>query len=174
VSLHLRSATIEDLPGLLARVPGWARAFATPDYLPADVETSLRDAFGPDARRVGEGTWYVVLATTGEPVACGGWSRVEDAQGSERPLDPASEPARILSTFIAPDHARAGLGGVLLARCESEAAQAGFQACGLLATPPAIALYESYGYAPGSPDLRRLPGGIEVRLVPMRKALVTS
>lgn len=174
MSLHLRPATIEDLPGLLARLPGWARAFATPDYLPADVETALRAAFGPDARRVGEGSWYVVLSTTGEAVACGGWSRLQDAPGSDLARDPASEPARILYAFIAPDHARAGLGGVLLARCESEAAQAGFRACEVLTTPPAVALYESYGYTAREPVLRRLPGGVEVRLVPMHKLMATS
>lgn len=171
MSLHLRPATIEDLPGLRANLPGWARAFATPDYLPADVEAALREAFGPDARRLGEGTWYVVLATTGEAVACGGWSRLKDPPDRELSRDPASEPARILAAFVAPDHARAGHGGVLLARCESEAAQAGFRACELLATPPAVALYQAYGYEAGSPELRRLPGGIEVRVVPMRKAL---
>ena len=173
MSLHLRLATPEDVPGLLTRLPEWTRAFATPDYLPAHVEIALREAFGPTLHRIGLGTWYVVLATTGETIACGGWSRHRDPPQADAPRDPEREPARILCAFIAPDHARAGLGAVLLARCESEAQQAGFSQGELLSTPAAVPLYESYGYIAGEATRRRLPGGIELRLVPMQKTLST-
>ena len=176
MSLHLRLATPGNRPVVTALIARSARALSAPDYTPAQVEGALRGAFGVDSQLIVDGTYYVVLSTLGEIIACGGWSRRgtlfgSDARASrdDAPLDPRTEPARIRALFVAPEHARTGLGAVLLARCESEARRAGFSRVELMATLPGERLYAAYGYAAGEPVVHDLGGGVDITFVPMRK-----
>jgi GNAT superfamily N-acetyltransferase len=85
-----------------------------------------------DVALIEDGT-YFVHAANGELVACGGWSRRAklyadggELPGDDRPLDPASEPARVRAMFVRSDWIRRGLGRALLESCERAARAEGF------------------------------------------------
>ena len=71
--------------------------------------------------------------------------------------------------FVHPDWARRGLGRATLELCESEARRNGFSSAELMATLPGVRLYRSCGYASRTAIEHALPGGMAIRLVPMRK-----
>ncbi|UUZ49116.1 GNAT family N-acetyltransferase [Massilia sp. B-10] len=78
-----------------------------------------------------DGTYFAIEAQD-RIVACGGWSKLatdfggdQAKSGNDRPLDPATEPARIRAFFVDPDMARQGLGAMLLEHCTRAAARAG-------------------------------------------------
>ncbi len=89
-----------------------------------------------------------------------------------RRATPDDLPAISRAFFVHPDRARRGFGRALLERCESEARAAGFPAAELMATLPGVRLYEACGYAASPAIEHPLPGGLSIRFVPMRKALV--
>jgi GNAT superfamily N-acetyltransferase len=122
-----------------------------------------------------------VVTATGEIVGCGGWSRRKTLFGSdaradrdEGLLDPHKDAAKIRAFFIHPDHARRGLGRLILERCEREASQAGFVELELMATLPGRRLYEKCGYLPAAPIEHPLGDGNVIRFVPMRKQVARA
>ena len=107
-----------------------------------------------DPLLLGDGT-YFVLESDGEMVACGGWSRRDrmhtgsgDSDDDARPLDPATEPARVRAMFVRSDWTRRGLGRRILEECEAAARREGFSRVVLNATLAGLPLYEAYGFVP--------------------------
>jgi GNAT superfamily N-acetyltransferase len=171
-------ATLEDEPSLRQLIARSIRELGAADYSRAQIEAALRGAFGVDTNLIRDGTYFVVLAGSGEIVACGGWSRRRTLFGgdarAERDdswLDPRAEAAKIRAFFVDPAHVRRGLGRRILERSEAEAGRAGFSVFELMATLPGVRLYEKCGYAPGEPVSYALPDGLSIRFVPMSKRL---
>ena len=107
----------------------------------------------PDTVLIDDGTYFVHEAG-GELVACGGWSRRDklytgsgDADGDARPLDPATEPARVRAMFVRADWTRRGLGRRILEECERAAGREGFRKLALVSTMPGLPLYHFMGKA---------------------------
>jgi len=174
---RLRVARPADAAAIAALIARSIRALGTRDYTPAEIEAALLGTFGLDTALVRDASYFVV-ATPAGLAACGGWSRRRTLFGGDaRPdrdeslLDPAVDPARIRAFFVDPAHVRQGLGRLLIERCESEARAAGFSAIELMATLPGVRLYEACGYAADAAVDHPLPGGLHLRLVPMRKRL---
>jgi GNAT superfamily N-acetyltransferase len=172
----LQVATLDDVPAIAALIERSARSLGLADYTPAQMEGALAGAFGVDSNLIRDGSYYVVATEAGELVACGGWSRRRTLFGgdtrAERDdawLDPALDPAKIRAFFVDPGHARRGLGRLLLERSETDARNAGFTHFELMATLGGLRLYQQFGYVAGEPTLYPLPGGIDIRFVPMRK-----
>jgi GNAT superfamily N-acetyltransferase len=177
---RLRKATAEDHPKLTALIARSARKLSTGDYRPEQVEGALRGAFGVDTQLIADGTYFVVEAE-GALVACGGWSFRRTLFGSDSgpgrdaaELDPAVEPARIRAFFVDPEHARRGLGTLLLNHCEAAAAARGFTRCEMMATLPGQKLYEVRGYRPMGYVKHELAPGLHIEFVPMRKDLAAD
>lgn len=146
-------------------------------YTDAQAAAITRDIFGVDSALVADSTYYAV-EEGGEIVACGGWSaRATDfggdqaKSGTDRPLDPATEPARIRAFFVDPVMARRGLGSMLLEHCTCAARQAGFTALELVSTMPGVPLYVRHGFAPLENMTLPLSGGVTVALTRMRKEI---
>ncbi len=174
--LLLRQATSADLRSLEALIADSARTLSGAYYSPAQIEGALSGAFGVDTMLIRDGTYFVVTDPHGAAVACGGWSRRRTLFGSdaraerdESWLDPRTEAAKIRAFFVNPAHARQGLGRAILERSEAEARQAGFSFLTLMATLPGVPFYERLGYVAGPPINFPLPGGLEIRFVPMSK-----
>jgi GNAT superfamily N-acetyltransferase len=172
----LRTATLDDVPALRTLIARSIRALGAADYSSAQIEAALESAFGVDTTLIHDGTYFVAATPAGTLVACGGWSRRRTLFGSdaradrdESWLDPATEPAKIRAYFVDPAHARAGLGRAILERSEREAAAAGFSELALMATLPGVPFYERCGYRAETAIVHTLPGGIEIRFVPMSK-----
>ena len=176
MSYHLQLATLEDEPALRDLIARSIRDLGSNDYTPAQIEAALQGAFGVDTALIRDQTYFAIVTDAGEIVGCGGWSRRRTLFGSDTRevrddswLDPATEAARIRAFFIDSRHARRGLGRMLLDRCESEAARAGFNEFALMATLPGKRLYEVCGYAGSERIEHPLPGGLSITFVPMTK-----
>jgi GNAT superfamily N-acetyltransferase len=176
-SLRLRLARAADVPVLDALIAASVRALSRGYYSPRQIESALRFVFGVDTQLLADGTYYLIEAS-GEPVACGGWSRRATLYGGDQHktdtddplLDPATAPARIRAFFVHPAWARRGLGRRLLHACSEAAARDGFSALELMATLPGEPLYAALGFAAVEPIEVVLPDGVPLPLVRMRRA----
>lgn len=172
-----RLAGLDDLEALRT-VMGRSIEALQHDFLaPEQVAASLH-VMGLDTQLVRDGTYFVV-ERDGRIAGCGGWSWRSTLYGGDdsmvsrepRPLDPATEPARIRAMYTDPDFARQGVGRLVIDLCEAAAARAGFRAATMMATMAGVPLYKACGYAEVEPVVRLNVAGIEVPLVRMEKQL---
>jgi GNAT superfamily N-acetyltransferase len=173
----IRVAALSDVPMLKQLIASSARGLACADYTPDQVEAALGTAWGVDTQLIRDGTYFVV-EVGGQPVACGGWSRRGTTFGGDHfrdrdpgLLDPTRDAARIRAFFVAPEWSRRGVGRRLLEHCEAAARDAGFLALELVATLPGHRLYRGCGYEGDEIVRHRLPGGVGIDFIPMRKRL---
>jgi GNAT superfamily N-acetyltransferase len=181
MSYRLRNAALADLDVLRALISRSARGLSAGDYKPEQVEAALRGTFGVDTQLIRDGTYFLVEASDGGPVACGGWSYRRTLIGGDKlpgrdcgELDPRVDAARIRALFVDPLHARKGLGTMLLQRCECEARSRGFARLELMSTLPGVRLYAARGYVRSS-DVRyeEVGPGVSIEFVPMTKSILT-
>lgn len=170
-----RLATSADLDALSALMRAAIDELQKPFLDDAQIAAS-RLLMGLDTQLVADGTYFMVTRA-GELAGCGGWSRRATLYGGDQTpgrspalLDPAIDPARVRAMYTHPDHARRGVGRLILQLCENAARAEGFRAVELVATLAGEPLYRACGYAPVEPfeDTR---GGAPVPLLRMRKAL---
>jgi len=146
-------------------------------YSPSQIDSAVRHVFGVDSQLVADGTYFV--ATEGDSiVGCGGWSRRRTLYGGDqRPigaadaLDPARDAARIRAFFVAPEHARRGIGRLMYERCEAAARSAGFQRLELMSTLPGVPLYEALGFRQIERVTDVLPDGTAIEFVRMERPI---
>ncbi|MBA4089763.1 MAG: GNAT family N-acetyltransferase [Sphingobium sp.] len=146
-----RLATIADEAALSAlmtlAIERLQSAYLTPDQVAAS------HAFmGLDSRLIADGT-YFVIEDAGVIAGCGGWSRRATSYGGnhsagrdDRLLDPATEAARVRAMYTHPDHARKGVGTLILSLCEAAARAEGFGSLELSGTMAGVPLYRSFGF----------------------------
>ena len=169
----VRVATDSDIPSLQRLIEASARILSAGYYTPAQIESAIRYVFGIDSTLVADGTYFVV--NDGDAiVACGGWSRRRTLYGGDqRPvgpadlLDPATDAARIRAFFVAPDHARRGIGRMLVAACMRAAVTAGFRRLELMATLPGVVFYRACGFRETDRITDILPDGTAIEFVRM-------
>ena len=73
------------------------------------------------------------------------------------PLLPEADAARIRAFFVAPEHARRGIGRLILATCAQAAQDGGFSRLELMATLPGVPFYQAMGFEPVGPVTNVLP-----------------
>ncbi len=176
-AMNLRNAITSDVPALHDLIARSARGLSTTDYRPAQVEGALRGAFGVDSQLLADQTYFVV-EENGALIGCGGWSYRATLFGGDAhternaaQLDPKTQPAKIRAFFVDPNHARRGIGSLLLEHCERAALAYGFTQAELMATLPGAKLYSQRGYV-GMPMVYFDVGqGERLQLIPMRKSL---
>jgi GNAT superfamily N-acetyltransferase len=174
---QLRAATRADADALKVLIARSARELSKQDYRPEQVEGALRGAFGVDTQLIDDGSYFVV-EFEGRAVGCGGWSRRRTLFGGDAhrerdaaELDPRVDAAKIRAFFVDPDHARRGIGRMLLERCESEARARGFRRLELMGTLPGVRLYEALGYQRGTMVHYPVTEGVNIEFIPMSKEL---
>ena len=84
-------------------------------------------------------------------------------------LNPLTESAKIRAFFVHPDWARKGIGKAILERCENEAMSAGFRSLELMSTIPGVRFYSACGYKGIKEIEYKLPSGISITFLPMKK-----
>jgi GNAT superfamily N-acetyltransferase len=175
--VRLDYAADSDIPMLQALIEQSARALSIGYYTPAQIDAAIRYVFGVDSTLVADGTYFVARNDAGI-VACGGWSRRRTLYGGDqRPigdadlLDPASDAARIRAFFVAPSHARRGIGRRLVAACALAAETAGFRRLELMATLPGVPLYRSCGFRETDRITDILPDGTAIEFVRMERSV---
>ena len=176
----LRHALESDVLVLRALIERSARALSRDFYSPLQIEAAVRYVFGVDSALIADGTYFVAIDDAAI-VGCGGWSRRGTLYGGDqRPmgaadwLDPARDAARIRAFFVAPEHARRGIGRLLYAACEAAARAAGFHRLELMATLPGVPLYSSLGFREVERVTDVLPDGTGVEFVRMERDVRTS
>ena len=171
-----RLAAPDDMPVLTALM-NRAIQDLLPEFLsPAEVQASFA-VMGLDTQLIEDGTYFVVQ--DGAQIAgCGGWSRRATLFGGNhtkgrdaRLLDPKTEPARVRAMYTSPDFKRRGIGRMVLSLCEDAARREGFRAVELGATMGGKPLYEACGYKPIELMMVPTPGGVEVPILRMGKAI---
>lgn len=153
MSFQIRQAEPANVGEISRLIAASVRGLSISNYTPKQVELSIRSVFGVDTELINDGT-YFVAEEKGKIVGCGGWSRRKTLYGAsafahsreEGFLDPAIDAAKIRAFFVHPDHARRGIGSVILERCEYEARAAGFKRAEMMATLPGVPLYAARGY----------------------------
>jgi GNAT superfamily N-acetyltransferase len=177
VSCRIRKAQRSDQPLLERLIAESARALGVRDYRPEQIEAALRGSFGVDTQLIDDGT-YFVAEIGGTIVGCGGWSRRRTLFGGDQhpkrdagELNPQVDAAKIRAFFIAPGHARQGIGRALLLHCEAAASAQGFRRFELMGTLTGVPFYQAHGYQGG--ELVRYPAtdGVLIEFIPMRKEL---
>jgi GNAT superfamily N-acetyltransferase len=153
----LRLATEEDIPALHALIEASVRGLQAEDYTPAQIEGALGTVLGLDTQLIRDKT-YFIAETSDESgrallAGCGGWSKRKTLFGADRGpgrepdlLDPETDAAKVRAIFVHPDFARRGLGSLILARVEAEAAAAGFKRYEMGSTLTGVPLYRLKGY----------------------------
>ena len=176
--LTLRKATAGDIPALNELIARSARGLSIEEYRPEQIEGALRGAFGLDTQLLADETYFLV-EDHGRIVGCGGWSfRSTLFGGDARPgrdasiLDPKAQAAKIRAFFVDPDHARRGIGSLLLDHCERQARSHGYTRIELMATLPGVKLYAARGYAGGEMVRFDVGGGEKIEFIPMQKPLL--
>lgn len=174
----LRLAADADAPAIRVLIPRSARALSAGHYTPEQAEAAIQHIFGLDTALVRDGTYFVVESPARELAGCGGWSRRRTLFGGDQRkeaddalLDPSVDAARIRAFFVAPEHARRGVGALLMAACLDDARAAGFRRLELMATLPGVALYEASGFKAVERVVERLPGPIDIPFVRMERPL---
>ena len=126
---------------------------------------------------IADGTYFVV--EDGDAIAgCGGWSRRATLFGGDHSagrdaalLDPAKDAARVRAMYTHPDHARKGVGRMILDACEDAARREGFTRAEMAATMGGVPLYRACGYHDIEPFEAETSSGYRVPLIRMGKAL---
>ena len=161
----LRLATKDDIPALDALIEASVRGLQAGDYAQAQIEGALGTVLGLDTQLIRDETYFVAeIVDTRDPLVqsaedrislagCGGWSKRKTMFGADRGpgrepelLDPAIDAAKVRAIFVHPDYARRGLGSLILARVEAEAAAAGFKRYEMGSTLTGVPLYRLKGY----------------------------
>lgn len=185
----LRLATTDDVLALRRLIPASARALSVGYYTREQTEAAIRHVFGVDSQLITDGTYFVV--EDGETiVACGGWSRRRALYGGDQrkvdgttagvgmpdgfggdALDPKVDPARIRAFFVAPSHARQGIGTQLLEACSTAARAAGFIRLELMSTRPGVPFYARLGFRAAETVTDTLPDGTVIEFVRMEREI---
>jgi N-acetylglutamate synthase-like GNAT family acetyltransferase len=182
--IHIRKATIADIPGLREVIEASVRGLQTRDYTPAQIEGALKSVYGVDSQLIADETYFVaeIELQEGERaiVACGGWSKRKTLYGGDQfaaredsLLDPACDAAKIRAFFVHPDWARHGIGGMILEACENAARKAGFTKLEMGATLSGVAFYKAKGYAAVERQEAPLANGETLGIVRMAKEFKT-
>jgi GNAT superfamily N-acetyltransferase len=172
-----RLARLDDLEALRAVM---RRSIETlqDDFLTPEQVRASHHVMGLDTQLVQDGTYFVV-ERDGRIAGCGGWSWRSTLYGGDdsmvsrepRPLDPATEPARIRAMYTDPDFARQGVGRLVIELCEAAAIRAGFGRATMMATMAGVPLYAACGYVEVEQVLSAPVDGVRVPLVRMEKPL---
>lgn len=174
-TLNHRLARHDDLDALTKLMDAAIAELQKP-FLSAEQIESSRAIMGLDTQLIDDGTYFVV-EIDGQLAGCGGWSRRVTLYGGDHSsgrdaalLDPARDAARVRAMYTHPDHARKGVGRLILSLCEEAARSEGFRRVELMATLAGVPLYRACGYE-SIENVTDDRGGAPVPLVRMEKWL---
>ena len=181
MGFRLRVATEEDVPAIAALISDSVRGLQAEDYSAQEIEGALATVFTVDSQLIADGTYFVAEYNDGTLAGCGGWSFRKTLYGGDaqledvRPerLDPTIDAAKVRAIFVSPQHARKGLGTLLLQEAEEAASQAGFSRFEMGSTLTGLRLYTLKGYREIERVLAPVGGGHSIEVVRMEKSAAT-
>lgn len=181
MNVHLRNASVADVPRLREVMEASVRGLQAEDYSPAQIEGALKSVYGVDSQLIADGTYLVAEEVSeADPVivACGGWSRRKTLYGGDQYagredslLDPSRDAAKIRAFFVHPKWARSGIGSMILQACEDAARAAGYKRLEMGATLSGVAFYKAKGYVEVENQTVPLGNGEALPVVKMTKEI---
>jgi GNAT superfamily N-acetyltransferase len=175
--MRIRRAAPDDEPAIARLMDRAIRELQKTFLSEAEIEASA-DIMGLDGQLIADGTYFVV-EEAGALIGCGGWSRRATLYGGAHTagrdasvLDPATDPARVRAMYTDPDHARRGVGRLILNACETAARAEGFKEAALVATLSGHPLYLACGYEVVEETMAPTRSGLDIPVRHMRKSLV--
>ncbi|HHF7366751.1 TPA: GNAT family N-acetyltransferase [Legionella bozemanae] len=173
----IRNVLIDEIKTLNQLIKYSARELSQEDYTSQEIEGAIHFIFGVDKELIKDQTYYAI-EKKGNVIACGGWSKRKTLFGGDQCsareegfLNPQTDYAKIRAFFVHPNHARQGLGKMLLKYCEQQALFHGFTKMEMMATLPGAKLYEFCGYQIIEPQYFPLPNGTHFKMLKMIKHL---
>ena len=170
-------ATQADVGALEILIERSTRVLLVPFLTPEQLAASF-DVMTLDMQLIDDGA-YFVAEEGGVAVGCGGWTRRRRFVTTQRRPDrdsellaPGREPARVRAMYTDPNHARRGIGRLILETCENAAREAGFTEVELLATLAGEPLYLAIGWRETERTVVATRSGIDVPAVRMIKQLL--
>jgi N-acetylglutamate synthase-like GNAT family acetyltransferase len=177
MDIHIRTATLDDVPALQQLIPLSARELSKNYYTRQQIDSANKFIFGVDTQLIADQTYYVAQAAE-QIVGCGGWSKRKTLFGGDQMkdmadpmLDPKTDAGRIRAFFVHPDWARKGIGRRLIRTCEDAARAEGFSLMELASTLPGEPLYSAMGYQVSQRVEHPMPDGTSLPLAYMHKLL---
>jgi GNAT superfamily N-acetyltransferase len=163
-NITVRKARLEEAPLLGDLVARSFRALGAGYYSKDEIEGALEHRLiRVDARLIEEGS-YFVAEVDGVAVGCGGWS---DTLPTVPGLPMPWPRAEVRAMFVAPEHAKRGVGRALLHAAERAAAEAGYERTYLAATESGVPFYRASGYTPLGEVGVPIPGGGSLKVTCM-------
>jgi GNAT superfamily N-acetyltransferase len=182
----LRLAEEEDVSALHELIEASVRGLQARDYTAAQIEGALGTVLGLDTELIRDKTYFVAEAFNSGweerrlLAGCGGWSKRKRLFGADRGpdrepdlLNPAANAAKVRAIFVHPRFARRGLGSLILARVEAEAAKAGFRRFEMGSTLTGVPLYQLRGYTEVERISVPLSNGEALPVVKMVKSAIS-
>ena len=177
MTVDIRQARIEDVPGLQRLIRESVSVLSAPYYSASQIDSALTHVFGPDTRLILDGTYFVAEAEN-VIAGSGGWSKRKTLFGGDQAksvndelLDPAADAARIRAFYVHPNWSRKGVASKILTACENAARAAGFNRIELAATLPGEPFYLARGYQKYEPIEIKTPDGESLPAFRMEKKI---
>ena len=161
MNVHIRLATIEDVPALQELIRVSVSVLSEQYYTSKQISSALSHVFGVDTQLILDGTYFIAEVER-QVAGSGGWSKRKTLFGGDQAkadradsllatsldalLDPATDAARIRAFYVHPQWSRKGIASLILKACEEAAVDAGFKRVELAATLPGEPFYLARGY----------------------------
>ena len=172
--LTLRIATRADMTEMSALMSA-AIGQLMPAFLTPEQVVGSHETMGIDTQLIDDGTYFAV-EEDGVIVGCGGWSRRTTLYGGsnsagrdDTPLDPTKDAARVRAMYTHPDHARRGIGKMIIDAAETAARTDGFKRTTLGATLAGEPIYTNCGYVEVERHIKNAANGATIPLLVMVK-----
>jgi len=189
MNVHIRLATIEDVPDLQELIRASVSVLSEQYYTSKQISSALSHVFGVDTQLILDGTYFIAEIKS-QVAGSGGWSKRKTLFGGDQAkagrvdsllaasldtlLDPATGAARIRAFYVHPQWSRKGVASLILKACEGAALDAGFKRVELAATLPGEPFYLARGYEKREEISIETPDGQSVSTFRMTKTLAAA
>lgn len=189
MNVHIRLATIEDVPALQDLIRASVSELSEQYYTSKQISSALSHVFGVDTQLILDGT-YFIAEVKGQFAGSGGWSKRKTLFGGDQAkadrveslppasldalLDPETDAARIRAFYVHPQWSRKGIASLILKSCEAAALEAGFKRVELAATLPGEPFYLARGYEKREEISIKTADGESVSTFHMTKTLAAA
>ena len=186
MNVHIRLATIEDVPDLQELIRASVSVLSEQYYTSKQISSALSHVFGVDTQLILDGTYFIAEVKS-KVAGSGGWSKRKTLFGGDQAkagrvdslleasvdalLDPTTDAARIRAFYVHPQWSRKGVASLILKSCEEAALDAGFKRVELAATLPGEPFYLARGYEKREEISIETPDGQSFSTFRMTKAL---
>ncbi|HVY99219.1 MAG TPA: GNAT family N-acetyltransferase [Dongiaceae bacterium] len=178
----IRSATLDDVLRTRTMQMRAMSLTGAGYYSRAEIDSFLRSIGTLEDAVVAEGHVFIALDRDGQVIGSGGWSRLAPCYARftkageiiATGANPVPGVATVRSVFVAPEHARRGVGRAIMQAVEADAREWGLFLLRLTAMLSAERFYRALGYSGDARGHMRLPDGARLGCVRLEKLIAAE